>query len=85
MWISYFVKWTWIKNICRKIGKYSYACFIIHHFVIYKVVARVNLNDITVTQSYLLFMWVCVVVSVATWLLYHCHDKIMKMLTEREN
>lgn len=84
VWVSYFVKWAWIKNICRTIGKYSYACFIIHHFVIYKVVERVNLYNITTSQSYLLFMWVCIVVSAASWLLYHCHDKLIKMLTEHE-
>lgn len=83
VWLSYIVKWTWIKNICKKICKYSYACFIIHHFVIYKVVARFNLYTISVAQSYLLFMVVCIAVGIATYLLYHCHDKIMKMLTEK--
>lgn len=85
VWISNFIKANWIKSICRTISKYSYACFIIHHTVIYKIIPNVNLNTISHAQSYLLFGYVCIMVCVATYLLYHLHDKIVKMLKEPYN
>lgn len=83
VWLSGYVKADWIKSVCRKIGKYSYACFIIHHTVIYKIAANVNLYAITKAQSWLLFGYVCMMVAVATYLLYHCHDKVIAMLKEK--
>lgn len=85
VWISYFIKANWVKSICGRISKYSYACFIIHHTVIYKIIAGVNLYTISLAQSWLLFGYVCIMVTAATYILYHCHDKIMKMLKEPYN
>lgn len=85
VWLSGFIKANWAKSVCAKISKYSYACFIIHHTVIYKIIARVNLYTISAAQSWLLFGWVCILVAVATYILYHVHDRIMKMLKEPYN
>lgn len=68
---------TWIKNICKIICKYSYPCFIVHHFIIYKVTAKFNLDAISVGQSYLLFGCCCVIIAVFSYLLFHLYDKIM--------
>lgn len=80
VWISYFIKANWVKSVSRKISKYSYACFIIHHTVIYKIIEHVNLSTITLPLSWLLFGYVCIMVAVATYILYHVHDKIMATL-----
>ena len=85
VWISYFIKANWVKSVSREISKYSYACFIIHHTVIYKVIEHVNLATISLPLSWLLFGYVCIMVSVATYILYHVHDKIMTMLKEPYN
>lgn len=85
VWIADFIKANWFKSVCRKISKYSYACFIIHHMVIYMVIPRINIYTISVGQSYLLFGYVCIMVALATYILYNCHAKIVKMLKEPYN
>lgn len=75
-----FVKWHVIKNICATICKYSYPCFIIHHWLIYKIALTFNLNTITKFNSYLLFFGCCVVTAFSSYFLYKINDKIISYL-----
>lgn len=60
VFIAQFIKWEWLQNICRIIGKYSYAVFLVHHVLIYKITATFDMANISRTNSYLLFL-LCVV------------------------
>lgn len=80
VYISKYVKWNGMKNICSIICKYSYPCFIVHHFVIYQVVARFDLNTISTGYSYLLFLVCCCVIAVTSYLLYQLDCKIRNIL-----
>lgn len=67
------------RKICSVICKYSYPCFIIHHYLIFKMVSKFDLNQITVGQSYLLFCCCVVMIAVFSYLLLHINDKIMQL------
>lgn len=73
------------RNICGVICKYSYPCFIIHHYVIFKVVSKFDLNQITVGQSYLLFGCCVVMIAIFSYLLLHINDKIMQLFKREVN
>ena len=61
-------------------GKYSYPCFIVHHFIIYRMVEKFNLDNITMGQNYLLFACCIVVIAVFSYLLLHVNDKVVQLL-----
>ncbi len=85
VWISYFIKANWVKSVSRTISKYSYACFIIHHVVMCKMVEHIDLSTLSLTLSWLLFGYICIMVSVATYILYHVHDKVVATLKRPYN
>ncbi len=65
-----------IQKICSIICKYSYACFIIHHWVIYQVIAKTNLSLIGKAQSYMIFISCCVAIIIASYILQAITDKL---------
>lgn len=56
VYISEYLKKDVIVKFCAVVCKYSYPCFIIHHFVIYRIAERFDLNVISRTNSYILFV-----------------------------
>lgn len=81
VFIAQFIKVRWIQNICSVISKYSYACFLVHHFIIYRVAERVDLNNISRRGSYMLFMWTLCLIVFFSWALQSLYDNLRKMLT----
>ena len=76
-YISKFVKLKLIQNICTTVCKYSYACFIIHHWIIFKIALSFNLNTITKFNSYLLFIVCCFVIAISSYFLYKLNNKFV--------
>lgn len=79
-YIADFVKWNTIKNICSTICKYSYPCFIIHHWLIYKIALTFDLNTITKFNSYLLFFGCCIAIAFSSYFLYKINNKVLTYL-----
>ena len=77
-YIAKFMKLNIIEKICATVCRYSYACFIIHHWIIYKVALSFNLNNITKFNSYILFFVCCVAVAFSSYFLFILNDKIIK-------
>ena len=46
-YVSELLQFDIIQKICKVICKYSYPCFIVHHFIIYRMVEKFNLDNIT--------------------------------------
>ena len=67
------------RNICGIICKYSYPCFIVHHYLIFKVTSKFNLDQISVGQNYLLFACCVVVIALFSYLLLQLNDRIMQI------
>lgn len=83
VYVSKFFKFAVARNICDVICKYSYPCFIIHHYVIYKVVEEFDLANMGRLNSYILFAACLVAVCVASWLLYAAEKAIMGALFKK--
>lgn len=72
------------RNLCSVICKYSYSCFIIHHYIIYRFTTTFDLQSITPFYSWLLFMFCGVMVIVASFLLYQINDKVMSLFSKNK-
>ena len=53
---------------------------VVHHFIIYRMVEKFNLDNITMGQNYLLFACCIVVIAVFSYLLLHVNDKVVQLL-----
>ena len=76
-YVAKFMKLNIIKKICATVCKYSYACFIIHHWIIYKVALSFDLNNITKLNSYILFFVCCVVVVFSSYFLHNLNNRVV--------
>ena len=65
-----------VKAICSFLSKYSYAIFLIHHFIIYKVADMVDFYKISTAESYGMFAVCVVIIIVASLLLQFLNDKV---------
>lgn len=53
--------------------------------VMCKMVENIDLSTLSLTLSWLLFGYICIMVSVATYILYHVHDKVVATLKRPYN
>ncbi len=82
-YIAEHIKWYVIKKSCSIICKYSYPCFIIHHWVIYKIALTFDLNTITKFDSYLLFFGCYVAIAFSSYCLYKINKKFTAYLARQ--
>lgn len=86
VYISDWIKMQGFRNICSVVCKYSYACFLVHHFIIYKVVAKFDLDSISTGNNYLLFTVCCCLIILGSYVLYQLHKMILGIRkTEKAN
>ena len=69
-----------IKKVCGILSNYSYAVFLTHHYIIYQIASRFDLNNITILESYLLFCLCCIIIALFSKLLYDGNDYIVKAI-----
>lgn len=67
-----------IRVICQFLSKYSYAIFLIHHFIIFKVTEKIDFYSISRLQSYGIFIICVVVILISSVLLYLLEKTITK-------
>ncbi|QOV20095.1 acyltransferase [Blautia liquoris] len=84
VYIADYLRWVPFRRLCSLICKYSYAIFIVHHMVILQIVSRMDLNALTRTYSYLLFMTCCIAVFAVAYLLQRIYDSIMELFKKDE-
>ncbi len=80
VYVSGIVKCAPVESICGKLSKYSYAIFLVHHVVIANIMGKINLSEISVGESYLLFAGICCVIALCAWVLYQVHYSLMRLL-----
>ena len=78
VFVSEYVKCRPVEYICGVISKYSYAIFLVHHVIIDQIMARVDLYQISVRNSYLLFFAICILIGICAFGLYHVHAFVIK-------
>lgn len=80
VYLSGVLKCPAIESVCGILSKYSYAVFLVHHIVIANIMERINLMEISVGKSYLLFGGTCIVIAVFTLGLFWVHHFVMKII-----
>ena len=80
VYLSKYLEVNAIKKICAIISKYSYAIFLVHHVIILELAKNFDLQNITRTNSYLLFMVCAIFIAIGAYLLFEIHEKTMSFL-----
>lgn len=75
---NFFARFKGIGWFSSLISKYSYAIFLVHHVLIHEIAAQFDLQGISVLKSYILFAAICMVIAIASKLLYELHKTMMK-------
>lgn len=71
-----------VRYISSVLTKYSYAVFLVHHVVILRLVSRIDLENITRTDSWLLFFFCALCIAFVSKAVYLLYDKMMKSLEQ---
>ena len=82
-WLSGYLKWDPFRNFCKVIGKYSYACFLVHHFIIYEVIRRFDLNNASRKASCAIFLICVLLIMFFSWALFQFHAKLKTIYHEK--
>lgn len=72
-----------VRRICKLICKYSYPCFLVHHFIIYRICETFDLNSISRTRSLILFVLCCMVIYIGSVVLDRIYNRI-KLFGEKK-
>lgn len=71
-------KRRFIVYSCKEVCKYSYAIFLVHHYIIALMMGEFDLNAITILESWLLFILICGVILFFSKLLYESNKCVLK-------
>lgn len=77
VYISKFFDRAFFKKICSVVCKYSYPCFIVHHYLMFKIVFRFDLWRINTLESIGIFLLCCVAIAAACVALDYINEKIL--------
>ena len=78
-------KYNIIRKICSVLSKYLYAIFLTHHYIITQIASEFDLYDITILESYILFLLCCCIIAFFSCWLYTCNKHILKILNTLRN
>ena len=67
---------AWLQRTCALAGKYSYAVFLVHHFIILQLVQKFDLAALTRRDTALLFGAYLVITAAASWGLYRLDVRV---------
>ena len=77
---KYVERFTIVRKICTVICKYSYPCFLVHHFIIYRICETFDLNNISRGKSFILLCFCCLIIFWGSVILDKIHNKIMTFI-----
>lgn len=80
VFISKYIDCQPLRYISSVISKYSYAIFLVHHVIILRLASRVDLINITKTDSYLLFFLCVLCIAVVSRLTFELHKGMMNTI-----
>lgn len=77
-WLATYVgKISVVQSICKTVSKYSYAIFLVHHYIIYEICEKFPLQSISVLESYLLFLLCCCVIAFFAKILFEANRYVV--------
>ncbi len=81
VFLSKYLTFHAVKRVCATICKYSYACFLCHHYLIYLIFPKFNLAIIGRGTGFLLFLTCCAAIIICSYLLHHVSEKMVAYIT----
>lgn len=83
VFISSFIKNDICKRICHLISKYSYAVFLTHHVIIDMICNHIPMESLNTAMRYMLFLGICLVIAVASFVLFEVHRLLVNWVMKR--
>ena len=80
VYISQFCQFKWLEWICQLVSKYSYAVFLCHHFIIYRVMERHVLQSLSWKSSHKMFLICCIIIAICSVALYWWNNLNLKVI-----
>ncbi len=80
VWIVQNIKVEKLYKTLGVISKYTYGVFLMHHIVIECVVCIFRNRKLTYAQGIILFLVVCVSITIATFVLYSIYNSIRNLI-----
>lgn len=77
---SFFCRSILVTKISKIISKYSYAVFLVHHYIILMITSKFDLYQITILESYILFVLCCCVICFFSVILYKTNEVLLNGL-----
>lgn len=77
VFVSEYLKFSVVEKFTQFISKYSYAIFLVHHVLFYRVTGYFDLYHISTAQSYLIFAGSCCLIMVLSVGLNWVNDKVV--------
>lgn len=71
-----------VQKVFSKIGKYSYAIFLVHHYIIMKIESTFVNSDFKLAGTILLYITCWIVIAICAKLLYLVNRKFLDLLKE---
>lgn len=78
VFIYKYIDFDFVKNTSQFIGKYSYAIFLVHHFLIYRITQKFDLSCITRTNSYILFLICLINIILVSYVVTYFYEKFLE-------
>lgn len=79
------IKCRLLSTFCSWGGKYNYAFFLTHHFIIVLVASWFAGSILRRSEVWLLYFSCLAITAICTWLLYKLHKNIMSIFGKKEN
>lgn len=73
-----------IQRIFGKIGKYSYAIFLVHHYIIMKIESTFTNTNLRVSETFLLYITCWIVIGIFAKLLYIINGKVLNLFKSQK-
>lgn len=77
VYISKYINISILKELCAYIGKYSYAIFLLHHYVLVKIIDKFKGTYLSITETLCLFLMNFFVIMIFSIILSKLTDKIL--------
>lgn len=77
VYISKFINIAMLKELCVYIGKYSYAIFLLHHYILVKIIDKFKGMYLSITETMCLFLMSFLIIMVFSIILSKLTDKIL--------
>ena len=83
VWMCNFIKWQAFFDVCKVIGKYGYAVFLTHHFIIQEICYHFGGRVLGTLENCIMLLLCIIVTATASYLLVEADKKVKKLFAKK--